>query len=139
MCSFAMGKSTLDVDDLGSDIYLALGLKNLRKRVLRVPRVLSLLSSLLERSIQKNEMLFETAQIKSIVTIFHGVRPPALSIQQYIDRIYKYAGCSPSCFVVAYIYVDRFLQSTKGHLNSLNVHRLLITSVMVAAKFIDDS
>ncbi|KAL6318630.1 hypothetical protein AAG906_000708 [Vitis piasezkii] len=56
----------------------------------------------------------------------------------YIDRIFKYSGCSPSCFVVVHIYVDRFLQHTDAHLTSLNVHRLLITSVMVTAKFIDD-
>ncbi|CAO2824209.1 unnamed protein product [Amaranthus hypochondriacus] len=66
-------------------------------------------------------------------------RAPPVSIQQYVDRIFKYAGCSPSCFIVAYIYVDRYLQQTKTFLTSLNVHRLLATSVMVAAKFVDDS
>jgi len=103
-----------------------------------IPRVLSLLSSLLERSVQKNENLLEATQIKD-VTIFHGLRAPTLSIRQYIDRIFKYSGCSPSCFVVAHIYVDRFIQSTEVHLTSLNVHRLLITSLMLAAKFIDDA
>ncbi|CAK7346596.1 unnamed protein product [Dovyalis caffra] len=121
------------------DIYRTLGLKELRKGVFRTPRVLMLLSSLLERSVQKNEMLLETTQIKDAVTIFHGLRPPTVSIQQYVDRIFKYSACSPSCFVVANIYVDRLLQQTDIHLTSLNVHRLLITSVMIAAKFVDDA
>ncbi|KAA8550869.1 hypothetical protein F0562_002553 [Nyssa sinensis] len=124
---------------IGSDIYLTLGLKELCKENPGIPRVLSLLSSLLERSVQKNEMLLETKQIKDVVTIFHGSRAPSLGIQQYIDRIFTYSCCSPSCFVVAHIFVDRFIQCTDVHLNSLNVHRLLITSVMVAAKFIDDA
>jgi len=134
-----MGTLAHDAQNVDSDIYLSLGLTELRKGIPAIPRVLSLLSSLLERSVQKNEILLEATQIKDVVTIFHGLRAPTLGIRQYIDRIFKYSGCSPSCFVVAHIYVDRFLQSTEVHLTSLNVHRLLITSLMLAAKFIDDA
>lgn len=126
-----------DTKAAGSDLYQALGLKE-SNGILRTPRVLSLLSSLLERSVSKNDNLLETAQIKDVPTIYHGSRAPALTIKQYIDRIFKYAGCSPSCFVVACIYLDKYLQQTGHHLTSLNVHRLLITSIMVAAKSIDD-
>ncbi|KAK4741555.1 hypothetical protein SAY87_025143 [Trapa incisa] len=134
-----MGTLASDVDDLTSYLHLSLGLKDLGKKVIGSPQVLPLLSSFLERLVQKNERLIETAQIKNIPTVFHGMRAPALSIHQYIDRIFKYFGCSPSCFVVAQIYVDRFLKVTDGHLTSLNVHRLLITSITIAAKFIDDA
>ncbi|GFZ04702.1 cyclin p1;1 [Actinidia rufa] len=134
-----MGTLALETKTLGSDVYLSLGLKELGKEKPGNPRVLSLLSSLLERSVQRNEMLLETSQIKDGVTIFHGSRAPSLGIQQYIDRIYKYSCCSPSCFVVAHIYVERFVQRINIRLTSLNVHRLLITSVMVAAKFMDDA
>ncbi|KAJ9188133.1 hypothetical protein P3X46_003524 [Hevea brasiliensis] len=136
-----MGTLTLDTGNVDSDVYLSLGLKvkELGKGVLGTPQVLTLLSSLLERSVQKNETVLETKQIKDAITEFDGLRAPAVSIRQYIDRIFKYSGCSPSCFVVAHIYVDRFIQSTDVRLTSLNVHRLLITSVMVAAKFIDDA
>ncbi|XP_057963702.1 cyclin-U3-1 isoform X2 [Malania oleifera] len=138
MPSLDMEKLALEMKILGSDVYHALGLKE-SKRVLGAPRVLSLLSSILERSVQKNEKLLETKQIKDVVTLFQGSRAPTLSIRHYIDRIFKYSGCSPSCFVVAHIYVDRYLHRTDVHLTSLNVHRLLITSVMIAAKFVDDA
>lgn len=36
------------------------------------------------------------------------------------------------------IYMDRFIQRNDFALTSLNVHRVAITSVMVAAKFFDD-
>ncbi|GKU86591.1 hypothetical protein SLEP1_g1099 [Rubroshorea leprosula] len=134
-----MGSLGLETDGLDSDTYLTLGIKESGKGVFGAPRILSILSSLLEQSIQKNEILLETIQDKGTATSFHGLRVPPISIQKYIDRMFKYAGCSPSCFVIAYIYVDRFLQKTNIHLTSLNVHRLLITSVMVAAKFIDDA
>lgn len=134
-----MGTLALETKSVGSDTYLSLGLQEVGKEDPGIPRVLSLLSSLLERSVQKNEILLETAQIKDVVTIFHGSRAPSLGIQQYIDRIFKYSCCSPSCFVVAHIYVERFIQRMNVHITSLNVHRLLITSVMVAAKFVDDA
>ncbi|KAJ6920465.1 hypothetical protein NC651_014147 [Populus alba x Populus x berolinensis] len=134
-----MGTLSPDSGSMDSDIYRTLGLEELRKGVFRSPRVLMLLSSLLDRSVQKNEMLLETTQIKDVVTIFHGLRPPTVSIRNYVDRIFKYSACSPSCFVVAHIYMDRFLQQTDIHLTALNVHRLLITSVMIAAKFVDDA
>ncbi|XP_038899829.1 cyclin-P3-1 [Benincasa hispida] len=134
-----MAASELETEDVCSDIYVNLGLKSLRKGIRRNPRVLTLLSSLLERSVKKNELLMEATQVKEARTMFHGLRAPTLSIQCYIDRIFKYFGCSPSCFVIANIYVDRFLKCTEIQLTSLNVHRLLITSIMLAAKFIDDS
>lgn len=134
-----MEKLALDTDDAGADIYYRLGLKERRRGVLGTPRFLTLLSSLLENTVQSNETLVETEEIKDDLTVFHGSRAPPVSIQQYIDRIFKYAGCSPSCFIVAYIYVDRYLQQTEAYLTSFNVHRLLVTSLMVAAKFMDDS
>eukprot|EP01083_Nonionella_stella_P176232 616031_1 len=73
------------------------------------------------------------------VTKFHALRPPAISIQDYLERIAKYAACSSECFVLALIYVDRIIQGNHYFVvNSLNVHRLLITSIMLAAKFFDD-
>ena len=133
-----MGTLAIEPEDVTSDIYHSLGLKVLNKRV-GVPRVLSLLSSLLERLVQRNEKLIESNHMKDVVTLFHGLRVPTLSVSDYIDRIFKYSGCSPSCFVVGHIYVDRFLQHTEAKLTSLNVHRLLITSTMLAAKFMDDA
>jgi len=51
----------------------------------------------------------------------------------------KYAACSGECFVLALVYIDRIIQSNPNFVvNSLNIHRLLITSIMLAAKFFDD-
>ncbi|KAJ7522046.1 hypothetical protein O6H91_19G080900 [Diphasiastrum complanatum] len=44
------------------------------------------------------------------LTLFYGLRAPAISIESYLERIFRYADCSPSCFVVAYAYIDRFLE-----------------------------
>ncbi|KAI4304495.1 hypothetical protein MLD38_039994 [Melastoma candidum] len=128
-----------DTESPSMEMYRSLGLQAPGRKVAGSPRVLLLVSSLVERSVEKSERLLELGQRKDALTIFHGVRAPALSVCQYIDRIYKYFGCSPSCFVMAVIYVDRFLRNTEVLLTSLNVHRLLITSMTIAAKFMDDA
>ncbi|TYI70856.1 hypothetical protein E1A91_D08G252400v1 [Gossypium mustelinum] len=121
-----------------SNPYTGLGLDESGNWLPGSPRVLSLLSSFLERSVRGNEKLLAGSKIKDVITIFHGSRAPSLNLRQYVERIFKYCKCSNSCFVVAVIYIDRFLQRIDAYLTSLSVHRLLITSVMVAAKFMDD-
>ncbi|KAG8389349.1 hypothetical protein BUALT_Bualt02G0220000 [Buddleja alternifolia] len=134
-----MGTLALETDNMCSNDYVTLGLKDLHKYSLGKPQILSILSTFLERAVQRNESILETSQTKDVITIFHGLRAPSLSIQQYIDRIFKYSCCSPSCFIIAQIYVDRYIQRTNLYLTSLNIHRLLITGIMVAAKFMDDA
>ncbi|KAH9315161.1 hypothetical protein KI387_023788, partial [Taxus chinensis] len=101
------------------------------------PCILSVVSALVERVVVRNERQGDKVGVK--LGIFDGRRIPEMSIEQYLGRIFKYAHCSPSVIVVAYAYIDRFIQLNSGFLiTSLNVHRLLITSVMLAAKFLDD-
>lgn len=108
------------------------------------PKILSVLSSILDRLIARNEQHFPVfsslgPQGSNKLTIFHGLRPPSISVEKYLERIYKYTNCSPSCFVVAYVFIDRVVHRQPDQpVTSLNVHRLLVTSVMVAAKTLDD-
>ncbi|KAI4364601.1 hypothetical protein MLD38_020672 [Melastoma candidum] len=102
------------------------------------PRILVYLSSSLEKTARKNEKSFRISKAKDAITIFHSTRAPSVSIRQYLERVYKYSGCSASCFVLVYLYINRFLHRTRVSLTYLNVHRLLITSTLVASKFLDD-
>ncbi|KAK2653335.1 hypothetical protein Ddye_013191 [Dipteronia dyeriana] len=102
-----------------------------------MPRVINVLSSLLQRVAESNDLTrrFQPQRISA----FHGLTRPTISVESYLERIFKYANCSSSCYVVAYVYLDRFAQRQPSlPINSFNVHRLLITSVLVSAKFMDD-
>ncbi|KAH6789619.1 cyclin p4 [Perilla frutescens var. frutescens] len=100
-------------------------------------KLINFLSSLLERVAESNDLQPSFQQQK--ISVFHGLTRPTISIHTYLDRIFKYANCSPSCYIVAYVYLDRFTQRHPSlPINSFNVHRLLITSVMLSAKFMDD-
>ena len=102
-----------------------------------MPKLITFLSSLLQKVADSNDLNRQLQPQK--ISVFHGLSRPTISIQSYLERIFKYANCSPSCYIVAYVYLDRFAQSQPTlPVNSFNVHRLLITSVMVAAKFMDD-
>uniref|UniRef100_M4BY71 Cyclin n=1 Tax=Hyaloperonospora arabidopsidis (strain Emoy2) TaxID=559515 RepID=M4BY71_HYAAE len=71
-------------------------------------------------------------------TKFEAFRAPGISVRDYLLRIHKYASCSPECFVLALVYVDRLHQLQGFVLTELNVHRVVITSIVLAAKFFDD-
>jgi hypothetical protein len=54
-------------------------------------------------------------------------------------RIHKYSSCSNECFILALIYIDRLIQRNNFLLTELNVHRVVITAILLAAKFFDDA
>lgn len=73
------------------------------------------------------------------VTPFHSVRLPSMRIKDYLLRIRQYFVCSDECYVLALIYIDRVGKiDPVMSVCSLNVHRLLLVTVMIAAKFHDD-
>ena len=97
--------------------------------------VVELLGMLLDKTIQRNDMLGR----KSEMSEFEAGKACPLTASAYLKRIMKYGGCSPCCVVVGLMYLQRLKQRMPTVcLTSGNMQRLLLTSVMVAAKFLDD-
>ncbi|KAI3808922.1 hypothetical protein L1987_24885 [Smallanthus sonchifolius] len=104
---------------------------------LLMPKLINLLSSLLQRVAESNDLNRSLHTQK--LSVFNALIRPNISIQEYLERIFRYANCSPSCYVMAYVYLDRFVKKQPFlPINSYNVHRLLVTSVLVSIKFMDD-
>ncbi|KAG1362078.1 hypothetical protein COCNU_10G002970 [Cocos nucifera] len=102
------------------------------------PRVVSVLSSVLRRVAELNDLAIHgrLAAPHHRASAFHVPRIPGISVHSYLERIFRHADCSPTCYVVAYVYLDRFTQRQPPvFINSLNVHRLLLTSILTAVKF----
>jgi len=88
-----------------------------------VPILACVLSQLCER----NDQL---PSHSSSISKFHAMRPPSISLNDYLARVLKYAMCSGECFVLSLIYIDRLIASNNSFIvSSLNIHRLLITAV----------
>lgn len=98
--------------------------------------IVQVLASVLDRLVKANSLL---AEQDANVTKFHALKAPNISVFQYLERIHKYASCSSECFILALIYVDRLIQRNNFLLTHLNVHRVVISAVLVAAKFFDDA
>lgn len=94
------------------------------------------LASVLSKLVARNDSLPFSL---SHATPFHSLQPPALSIEQFLERLLKHAMCSNETVILSLIYIDRIIEYNRSFvLTSLNIHRLLITSLMVAAKWFDD-
>jgi len=99
-------------------------------------KLVNVLSDVLSRLCERNDRFIVN---HTPVTRFHATRAPQITIKSYLHRIAKFSNCSEECFVLALIYIDRLIRKNGNFLvNSLNVHRLMITSIMLGAKFFDD-
>ncbi|EOA21544.1 hypothetical protein CARUB_v10001951mg [Capsella rubella] len=104
-----------------------------------LPNVITAMASQLQRVSEMNDDESRPFEKHQRISAFSALTKPTISIKSYMQRIFKYANCSDSCYVVAYIYLDRFIQKQPFlPIDSRNVHRLIITSVLISAKFMDD-
>ena len=103
-------------------------------------RVVAALAGILERVAERNDAVATPGEAAP-ASAFRATTKPGISVRAYVARIARFAGCSPACYVVAYIYLDRLLQRARRFalaVDSYSVHRLLITTVLAAVKFMDD-
>lgn len=99
--------------------------------------IVRVLSAVLDRLVHANATVARSDPGQ--VTKFHAMKAPGIAIEQYLERIHKYASCSNECFILALIYIDRLIQRNNFLLTELNVHRVVISAVLLAAKFFDDA
>lgn len=77
-------------------------------------------------------------------TRFHARTLPNIDIFSYLSRILKYCPCSNECFLSLLVYFDRMSKNSLSRtgrpftIDSYNIHRLLITGIMVSSKFFSD-
>ncbi|KAI9110944.1 hypothetical protein K1719_018064 [Acacia pycnantha] len=113
------------------------------------PLVINVLASLIERSMARTQRIVKncswafssraSTSAAAACDIFDCREIPDMTIQSYLERIFRYTRAGPSVYVVAYVYIDRFCHNNPGfRINARNVHRLLITTIMVASKYVED-
>jgi len=70
---------------------------------------------------------------------FHSETIPDISLPDYLKRIAWFLQCSKECFVLALEYIHRLMKvRPEIELNDNSVHQLIISCIVVSAKFIDD-
>lgn len=74
------------------------------------------------------------------LTRFHSRTAPGISVRDYLHRLVKHAMLTPPLLLAMVYYIDRLCALYQGFsLNTLTVHRFLITAAAVAAKGLSDS
>ncbi|KAJ3693635.1 hypothetical protein LUZ60_009115 [Juncus effusus] len=112
------------------------------------PQELFMLAHALERLLARNDSLSESSlMVRAELTdknqrsleSFVATRAPTIGLGRYLERIHRFADLEPSCFILAYAYVDRTVHNHPDLLVvSMNVHRLILVCLLVASKVLDD-
>lgn len=100
-----------------------------------------IVSAVLTRIITTNKCMYNSLSstlLSSPFACFHSSYPPSISLFEYISRIMQFSNCSESCLILLMIYLDKLMSQKRLTLTELNIHRLVVTGLMVASKFHDD-
>jgi hypothetical protein len=69
---------------------------------------------------------------------FTAKKIPGIALDIYIERILKYSNIEESTLIIVLIYIDRLCENTGIKMSMYNIHRLLLTSTLVAIKYNED-
>lgn len=74
------------------------------------------------------------------LSVFDSAVIPNISIQNYLTRIMRFSRTSSRSLIMSLAYLDRITNRRENNitLTRHNVHRLILTAIMLAAKFYDD-
>ncbi|KAK3683558.1 cyclin-domain-containing protein [Podospora appendiculata] len=102
-----------------------------------VEDIVVLISHMLGELIETNDGL---ALKSGHLTRFHSRTPPGISVLDYLHRLAKHATLSPPLLLSMVYYIDRLCALyPEFTINTLTVHRFLITAATVAAKGLSDA
>jgi len=102
------------------------------KKIYIIKSISKNLKEIIKENIQNNQMLYVRNDI------FYYNRVPAISIDDYIKRIFKNTKMNISSLIMAIIYIDRFCEINRYVLSMNNIHRILLTACLLSIKFNED-
>jgi hypothetical protein len=70
--------------------------------------------------------------------IFYSRKIPILSLEDYLKRIIKYSQIEASTLILSVIYIDKICQRKNYKICINNIHRLLLSSILISIKFNED-
>lgn len=72
-------------------------------------------------------------------SIFNSSSVPNMTLEDFLRRLHKYTQFSAECLVIAIVYIDRYnMEEPDFSLNNLNVYKMVLTALLLAAKYQDD-
>lgn len=90
------------------------------------------LRDIIRENIRNNQMKYVKFDL------FFINRQHSISIEDFINLIYKSTKMSISTLIMSIIYIDKFCEINKYILSLKNIHRILIASCLLSIKFNED-
>ncbi|XP_042418994.1 cyclin-P3-1-like isoform X5 [Zingiber officinale] len=106
------------------EVYLSLGLITSCKKSPGFPRILSLISSILETTVENTENKLDSLEITDTASVFTGMRAPTLSIRRYMERIFKYASVIVAAKFIDDAFCSNAYYARVGGINTLEMNTL---------------
>ena len=90
------------------------------------------LKDIIKENIHNNQMKYVKHDI------FYISRLPPISLEDYINRIFKNTKMNISSLILSIIYIDRFCENNGYILSLKNIHRIFLTACRLSIKFNED-
>jgi len=110
-----------------------------QKTALSRKELIEVVANILDNMIAEASQSYSEGNEVAVKTVFHASKKPAISIKDYLTRFGTYSDCHEDVFVYALIYLDKIGENVIDfELDSLNVHRVILLSLVTACKFYND-
>ena len=74
----------------------------------------------------------------NILNFFLTKKIPSISIYDFLERLVKYSKIEKSTLILILIYIDKFCDMNNVNLTFYNIHKLILSSLVIAAKYNED-
>ena len=73
-----------------------------------------------------------------LIKPFISKKIPSISIEKYLVRLVSHSKMEISTLILILIYIDKICKNNKFRLNYFNIHKLIVTSMLVSIKYNED-
>jgi hypothetical protein len=122
-------------------ISLKSGSKGVGSKVPSLSRedIVDCVAGIITDMIQDSKVYTQPSEIPKL-SPFHAKKAPTISVKDYLKRFATHSNCHYDAFIYALIYLDRAGEMYENFtLDSFNVLRLILMSLVSAIKFYDDA
>ena len=101
-------------------------------------KIIEKISDLLSNICDENDKKHKNESNNNLMKPFIS-NNPSISIKDYLERLYKYCHINTSTIILTLIYIDRLCNINKFKMTYYNIHKLILSSMVVAIKYNEDS
>lgn len=100
--------------------------------------ILEALPRKLDELVDQSALKFSEDMEIDILDLFRAPKVPQISLSDYLVRFHEFSDSSTACYLLALVYIERLLEKQQVYITKRHIHRLILTSWVVASKFCED-